>query len=212
MAYDPSKPLKDPRRERFAQLVSDGRTAAEAFAEAGYKPDPNNACRLARHPEVKARIEWLKGAVARQVVVRAADAGAKRAEAQAEQVIAAKHDRDEVLRKLWENAMIAKGEVPVTVFRAVKKKIKDDDGGYVETIEAVAIQVTQRDAAAANQALIAYGKEVGMTFDGAPPADVAKKADVLTNMSNDEYLDMAEREVNARAARRAKARTTVGNA
>jgi len=103
--FDPTRPLPNAKQERFCQLVLGGASVPDAFAQAGYKPEPKNAYRLFARSEIKARIEYLKSAAAKQLVVRVADAGARKAEAQAEQVIHAKKSRDEVLKKLWENAM-----------------------------------------------------------------------------------------------------------
>ena len=40
--------LKNPRRERFAQLLASGKTATDAYVEAGYRPNRFNAATMAR--------------------------------------------------------------------------------------------------------------------------------------------------------------------
>ena len=51
--------LKDARRERFAQEIVKGRSTAEAFEIAGFKPNPGNARRLRVDEAVSKRIEAL---------------------------------------------------------------------------------------------------------------------------------------------------------
>jgi hypothetical protein len=54
--------LKDTRRERFAQLLSLGMDALKAHGQAGYRADKSNASKLARRPDVAARVEELVAA------------------------------------------------------------------------------------------------------------------------------------------------------
>jgi phage terminase small subunit len=48
--------LRNPKHERFAQLVASGMTAQAAFTQAGY-PSPQNASRLRNNELVAKRIE-----------------------------------------------------------------------------------------------------------------------------------------------------------
>ena len=48
--------LKNQRRERFAQLLASGKTATDAYEEAGYKPSKSNGAWLARKEEISSRI------------------------------------------------------------------------------------------------------------------------------------------------------------
>lgn len=59
-----SCPLNDARHEKFAQLLTEGRSQLEAYVDAGYKPQKSNAARLASRPDVAARVTWLKSVVA----------------------------------------------------------------------------------------------------------------------------------------------------
>lgn len=52
--------LSNPKHERFAQELAKGKTADEAYAEAGYKPDRGNASRLTANDSVKARVAELQ--------------------------------------------------------------------------------------------------------------------------------------------------------
>jgi hypothetical protein len=53
--------LANNRRELFAQLLFQGFAAVDAYTKAGYKRHDGNACTLANHPEVLARLEEIRG-------------------------------------------------------------------------------------------------------------------------------------------------------
>jgi phage terminase small subunit len=53
--------LANHRRELFAQLLFQGFTAVDAYKKAGYKRHDGNACTLAKHPEILARLEEIRG-------------------------------------------------------------------------------------------------------------------------------------------------------
>jgi hypothetical protein len=53
--------LANNRRELFAQLLFQGFSAVDAYEKAGYKRHDGNACTLANHPEVLARLEEIRG-------------------------------------------------------------------------------------------------------------------------------------------------------
>lgn len=61
--------LSNPRHEAFAQALAKGKTADEAYALAGYKPDRGNASRLTANDSVRTRVEELQGKVAKKVEV-----------------------------------------------------------------------------------------------------------------------------------------------
>jgi phage terminase small subunit len=48
--------LRNPRRERFAQLLASGKTATDAYELAGYKRNDSNAPNLARTDEINGRV------------------------------------------------------------------------------------------------------------------------------------------------------------
>ena len=51
--------LKNPRHERFAQLLASGKTAADAYEEAGYRRDDGNSSRLSKREEITSRVQEL---------------------------------------------------------------------------------------------------------------------------------------------------------
>lgn len=53
-------PLPNPRHERFAQELAKGKTADEAYAAVGYKPDRGHASRLATNGNIRARVAELQ--------------------------------------------------------------------------------------------------------------------------------------------------------
>jgi hypothetical protein len=48
--------LRNPRHERFAQLLAGGKSAKDAYAAAGYKPSDSNGAWLARKEEISSRV------------------------------------------------------------------------------------------------------------------------------------------------------------
>lgn len=60
--------LSNARQERFAQNLAKGMTGDEAYREAGYKPNRNNASRLKANETIQQRVRELQ------------DVGAQRAE------------------------------------------------------------------------------------------------------------------------------------
>lgn len=131
------KPLKNAQWEKMALAMAGGMDVGLAYEASGYKARGNaaqvNGCRLLRNPEIQARIDELK---TRHVeVVQARDA----------------LDRQWVVERLMRNAAIAMGEEKV--------KLTLNQKGTDTPIE---IEVSMRDAAAANQALQLLGKELGM--------------------------------------------------
>lgn len=58
--FSPSKPLRDARRELFAQHVVSGRMVKDAYALAGFEGSTSaSASNVRWNPETAARIEWL---------------------------------------------------------------------------------------------------------------------------------------------------------
>ncbi len=61
--------LENPKHERFAQELAKGRSQAEAYAEAGYRPSEPHASRLASNGKVAGRVaEILERAAIRAEV------------------------------------------------------------------------------------------------------------------------------------------------
>jgi hypothetical protein len=67
-----SKPLRNPKYERFARAVVDGTDLAQAYVDAGFMRNRANHNRLVRDPRVKARIAELTEE--RELAARAARA------------------------------------------------------------------------------------------------------------------------------------------
>jgi Terminase small subunit len=58
-------PLKNPRHEKFTQALAEGRSAHQAYIDAGYKPCRQNAARLTTKDDIKARLTELQEAAAK---------------------------------------------------------------------------------------------------------------------------------------------------
>jgi phage terminase small subunit len=54
--------LKNPRHERFANLIVDGNSACSAHKEAGFSGDRRDASRMRQRPDVTTRIKELTAA------------------------------------------------------------------------------------------------------------------------------------------------------
>lgn len=52
--------LENARQERFAQAIAAGKTATEAYADAGYKPNRHNAAALTRQQHISTRVAELQ--------------------------------------------------------------------------------------------------------------------------------------------------------
>jgi len=61
--------LKNPRHERFAQLLTHGMSADEAHTKAGYRPDRRNVTRLTTNDDIRERVAELQTAAAGQAVI-----------------------------------------------------------------------------------------------------------------------------------------------
>jgi phage terminase small subunit len=61
--------LKNPRHERFTQLLASGKTATEAHQLAGFKRDRGNASRLATDPEIQGRVQQITAVGAERAAV-----------------------------------------------------------------------------------------------------------------------------------------------
>ncbi|WP_323012905.1 hypothetical protein [Devosia sp.] len=61
--------LKNARHERFAQGLASGKTAEEAYVEAGFRPNRGNAARLKANESIRARAKELTERAAEGVVL-----------------------------------------------------------------------------------------------------------------------------------------------
>ncbi|MCH8111257.1 MAG: hypothetical protein IH905_04775 [Proteobacteria bacterium] len=61
--------LENPRHERFALGLFEGKSAGKAYQNAGYKPNRGNAIRLKANESIKARLAELQAEAAKQAGV-----------------------------------------------------------------------------------------------------------------------------------------------
>jgi phage terminase small subunit len=61
--------LSNQKQERFAQLIAQGRTATEAYVEAGYVANDGNAARMKGNDRVSARVSEIQTAAARRAEI-----------------------------------------------------------------------------------------------------------------------------------------------
>jgi hypothetical protein len=65
--------LSNPRHERFAQELANGKTATEAYQSAGFKPNRGNASTLKANQSILARVGEIQGEAAKQVELTRAE-------------------------------------------------------------------------------------------------------------------------------------------
>jgi len=65
--------LFDQRRERFAQLVAEGKSTHDAYIAAGYKPNRGNATRLKANEVIRKRVQELQNEAAMEAKITKAD-------------------------------------------------------------------------------------------------------------------------------------------
>lgn len=64
--------LSNPRHERFAQELAQGKTATEAYELAGYKGNDSNAARMNGNDRIKERVSEILGHAAERVEINRA--------------------------------------------------------------------------------------------------------------------------------------------
>lgn len=151
--------LKNPKHELFAQELAKGKSQDEAYRLAGYAPARSNASALFRNNNISSRVNELLDA--REKALNQATSKA---------IEKAALTKEWVITRLMDNALVALGEVPV--------KVAQKEGEP-------AVEVFDREAAAANRALELLGKELGMFVDR---REVGKPGS-FSQMSEDELDD-----------------------
>lgn len=129
--------LTNPKHEKFAQELSKGQTADEAYVVAGYKRNRGNASTLKQDQSILARVSEL-------LTEREAIHG----QATADAIKSTALTKEWVIETLKENVARAMQATPVRT---------DDDGE--------AIGEYQYQGSVANRALELLGKELGMFVD-----------------------------------------------
>jgi phage terminase small subunit len=61
--------ISNPRHEKFAQVLAEGKPAINAYEMAGYKPDRGAASRLSANVSIQARVAELQGKAAESAIV-----------------------------------------------------------------------------------------------------------------------------------------------
>jgi hypothetical protein len=135
-----------PKQMKFARGLADGMSQASAFSAAGYRPSDSNASTLARSPAIVEEIRRLARGRA-EVEQKALGFAIEKAGL----------SKAWVIERLMRNAAICLGEETITIREQVR--LRGEESKVVE------LEVTQRDAGAANRALELLGREIGMFVD-----------------------------------------------
>ncbi len=128
--------LKNPKHERFAQGLASGKSAAESYEAAGYKPSRHNASHLHRNDTISQRVAELL-----------AEREQIHGQATAKAIEATGLTKEWVLERLVENAN-----------RSMQAEAAKDEEGNI-TGE------YRYNGTVANRALELLGKELGMFID-----------------------------------------------
>lgn len=127
--------LSNPKHELFAQAVAKGKTQAEAYQIAGYRPSEQHASRLARNGKVISRVAELQARVADRVVTTAAD-------------MARQLDEDrEFARSLKQpGPMVSASMGKAKVLGLIRDKVEHTgaDGGPIESMDVTARELIER--------------------------------------------------------------------
>jgi DUF917 family protein len=157
--------LKNPKHERIARELAKGRSAAQAYVEAGYKANRHNASALARTQPILTRVSEL--------LEKREQADAKATERALEKLALTK---EWVIGKLIENVERSMQA------RRVRGKDGEEQGEY------------QYQGNVANRALELLGKELGMFIDRketGKPGDFAGLTDDELDAQIEELLSRA---------------------
>jgi len=157
--------LSNPRHERFAQLLAQGRSQIEAHAGAGYKPHRGNASSLAQDKNILGRVAELLDAREKQ-----------HGQATAKAIERVSLTKEWILARLVENAERAMQAVPVL------DREGNETGEYTY------------QGNVANRSLELLGKEIGMFIERrevGEPGEFAAVADAdLERELMQQALDM----------------------
>ena len=138
-----SEPLKNVKHEAFAQNVAKGMGIAEAYAAAGYKPNPASATKVHKRPEVTIRIAALQTETAKRAAFTVQD-----------MIKQLDEDRAFAKERGAPAAMISAsmGKAKVLGMLVDKQEVTGKDGGPVQTEELSAkmdkLTIEQREALA----------------------------------------------------------------
>ena len=127
--------LKNQRWEMYCQGLARGKSATDAYADAGYKPCRRSASALRTKPDIIARVLELQGNRQNRLVL----------------------SKTYVIEALLENAEKALGRKPVKISR----RVKIGDGEYQDEIAEVYLY----EGAVANAAIKMAGSELGLFID-----------------------------------------------
>lgn len=118
--------LQNTRHEAFAQALAKGKTADEAYALAGYKPDRGNASRLTANDSILTRVAELQGRAAKKVEVTV-------------QTLAAELDEARVMALAEKQSSAAiqatMGKAKLFGLLVEKKQLSGPNGGPIQTVD-----------------------------------------------------------------------------
>jgi phage terminase small subunit len=156
--------LKNTKHEKFAQGLAQDLSSGAAYAQAGYKRDDGNACRLTKNDKIIARVDELRARIVEKVVKKAAvsptmvvEELAKIGFSNMQDYMRVGANGDPVLdfSKLSRDQAAALTEVTVDSYQSYEGT--GDDGEETTTVKRVKFKLADKRAA-----LVDIGKILGM--------------------------------------------------
>lgn len=147
--------LKNSRHEKFAQLLAEGKSADEAYVEAGYKKNRHNAAALAREEHISTRLQELQDKAAERTLVTIESLTDELEEARAI-AIAEKQSSAAVAASM--------GKAKLHGLLIEKKQLSGANGGPVQIADITRLQgMTNEELKILERALVQIGLAEGDT-------------------------------------------------
>jgi hypothetical protein len=169
-------PLPDKRRERFAQLLAQGRKQGEAYALAGFQESDANASRLAKNAAIRARVDELRAAVRTRF---ATSDGTSRQTSRTSPDKPAGRDEDQSITRQAIAEIVTEQEVVVSLESLLRDLQQAQDMAYALKKPAVIVQVVQAKAVLA-----------GLTFK--PEARPRQSGDPFKDVSDERLREILD--------------------
>jgi phage terminase small subunit len=138
--------LDNPRHERFAQALAEGKTADEAYADAGYEANRGNAARLKANESISARVTELLGNAA------------ERAECTVATILTELEEARQLALETKQPApavSASMGKAKVAGLLIDKAELTGKDGGPIETADLTDADVARRVGFILNKGVLA---------------------------------------------------------
>lgn len=140
--------LENPKHEAFANHLARGLKQQEAYAQAGYTPNPPAASRLAKTPALKARVEELKKEIHQKIAIAMKEPNVETFESLKEMGLTM-HWVAAAFETIYKGAMEAGQFAPATAaVKNIQTMIEIENNGAPEEDKAARPQIDMSDVTA----------------------------------------------------------------